>query len=69
MFCWTKQGIINLFLNSTAAESTNANAWDQNMVSPISSVFGGNDSMFYGNGVEQISYIWHDVPGTEIWHL
>ena len=28
-------------------------------------VWNGNDSSFYGNGVEQISYIWHDVPGLQ----
>ena len=56
---WTKY----LFLNTTAAESTDANAWGN--ISPTSSVFGGNDSNFYGNGVEQISYIWHDVPGLQ----
>ena len=53
---WTKY----LFLNTTAAESTDANALQN--ISPTSSVFGGNDSNSYGNGVEQISYIWHDVP-------
>ena len=57
---WTKY----LFLNTTAGPAgTNANAWGN--ISPTSSVFGGNDSSFYGNGVEQISYIWHDVPGLQ----
>ena len=57
---WTKY----LFLNTTAGPAgTNANAWGN--ISPTSSVFGGNDSNFYGNGVEQISYIWHDVPGLQ----
>jgi len=56
---WTKY----LFLNSAAGESTNANAWGN--ISPTSSVFGGNDASFYGNGVDQIAYIWHDVPGLQ----
>jgi len=56
---WTKY----LVLNTSAAGGTNANAWGNS--SPTSSVFGGNDANFYGNGVEQISYIWHNVPGLQ----